>query len=54
MNEYFSMGGYAEFVWPCFFLTAVVLVWNVLAARRLHDEARAKVLHRTDTGKGGP
>jgi heme exporter protein CcmD len=54
MNGFLSMGGYAAFVWPCFFLTAVVLVWNVVAARRLHDAARRKVLSRAATGKGKP
>jgi len=52
MSGYFSMGGYAAFVWPCFLLTAIVLVWNVIAARRLHDAARIKVLRRASAAKG--
>ncbi len=36
MSEFLAMGGYAAFVWPCFLLTGIVLVWNVIAARRLH------------------
>ncbi len=52
MSEYFSMGGYAAFVWPCFLLTAIVLVWNVVAARRQHAAARSKVLRKTRTAKG--
>ena len=52
MSGYFSMGGYAAFVWPCFLLAAIVLVWNVIAARRLHDAARNKVLRRNSAGKG--
>ena len=51
MSGYVSMGGYGAFVWPCFLLTAIVLVWNVIAARRLHEAARNKVLHRTAAGK---
>ncbi len=54
MNEYFSMGGYAAFVWPCFLLTAIVLVWNVVAARRMHEATRNRILRRTDTSRGRP
>jgi heme exporter protein CcmD len=46
MSEFLSMGGYAAFVWPCFLLAAVVLAWNVFAARRLLGMARSRVLHR--------
>ena len=52
MSGYFSMGGYAALIWPCFLLTAIVLVWNVIAARRLHDAARNKVLRRASAAKG--
>jgi heme exporter protein CcmD len=51
MNEFFAMGGYAAFVWPCFLLAAIVLVWNVVAARRLLAAARNRVAHYTDAGK---
>jgi heme exporter protein CcmD len=54
MNEFFAMGGYAAFVWPCFVLAAVVLVWNAIAARRLLDAARSRVLRSNDAGKGRP
>jgi len=37
------MGGYARFVWPCFGLAGVVLVWNVWSARRYHAAARVRV-----------
>ena len=52
MSEFLSMGGYGAFVWPCFLLTGVVLIWNVVAARRLHSAARSKALRRSDIGKG--
>jgi heme exporter protein CcmD len=52
MNEFFAMGGYAAFVWPCFLLAAIVLVWNVVAARRLLNAAQNRVLRSIDTGKG--
>jgi heme exporter protein CcmD len=54
MNEFFAMGGYADFVWPCFLLAAVVLIWNAVAARRLLDSARSRVLRSIDAGKGRP
>ncbi len=54
MSGYFSMGGYAAFIWPCFLLTAIVLVWNVIAARRLHNVTRSKAWRRIGSGKGMP
>lgn len=32
--EFLAMGGYAEFVWGSFGFTALVMVFNVLSARR--------------------
>ena len=54
MSGFFAMGGYAAFVWPCFALATVVLVWNVAAARRLHATARDRALRRTTAGQGRP
>jgi len=54
MSDFLHMGGYAVFVWPCFALTAVVLGWNVLAARRLHARARARAAQRASGGRGAP
>lgn len=51
MREFLGMGGYGVFVWPCFLLAAVVLVWNVVAARRLLDAARSQVLRRSEPGR---
>jgi heme exporter protein D len=51
MSEFFAMGGYGAFVWPCFGLAALVLGWNVMAARRLHAIARRRALQRLDAGK---
>ncbi len=31
MSEFLSMGGYAVFVWPCYFLFISVLTANLLA-----------------------
>jgi heme exporter protein CcmD len=47
MNEILDMGRYGAFVWPCFALAAIVLAWNVVAARRLHAAARLQALRRT-------
>jgi len=53
MNEFFAMGGYAAFVWPCFLLATVVLVWNVVAARRLLEAARSRVVRSSNAVKDG-
>jgi heme exporter protein CcmD len=39
-NEFWSMGGYAAFVWPCFAFVAGILLWNVWSARRCLASAR--------------
>jgi heme exporter protein CcmD len=40
MNAAFwSMGGYARYVWPCFALALAVLGWNLWSARRFHERA---------------
>ena len=54
MNAFLAMGGYGAFVWPCFTLAAIVLVWNVAAARRLHATARDRALRRATAGQGRP
>jgi heme exporter protein CcmD len=44
MSDFWSMGGYARYVWPCFGISAVVLAWNVWAARRLLNAARLQAV----------
>ena len=34
MAEFFAMGGYAEYVWSCFALGLLTVVYNIVAARR--------------------
>ena len=34
MSDFLAMGGYAQFVWSAFGVTALVLVANILAARK--------------------
>jgi heme exporter protein D len=42
LADYLSMGGYADFVWPAFGVTAAVMIGLVLVSvRRLHAEERA-------------
>ena len=54
MSEFLRMGGYAAFVWPSFALAAVVVAWNVIAARRLHAAARERARGRALAGQGAP
>jgi heme exporter protein CcmD len=39
---FWSMGGYARFVWPCFGVAFAVLTWNLLSARRFLAAARRR------------
>lgn len=43
MSEYFAMGGYGLFVWPCFALTAIVLILNVILPRAHHSALRREI-----------
>lgn len=52
MTAFLRMGGYSAYVWPCIGLAIVVLVWNVIAARRQHARARERALARAATGTG--
>ncbi len=46
MSNFLSMGGYAGSVWPAIALTLGIVVWNVSAARRSFENARAQVRRR--------
>jgi len=41
---FWSMGGYARFVWPCFAFAFGVLGWNAWSARRFHVEAKKRAV----------
>lgn len=41
-NGFWSMGGYARYVWPCFGFAGVVLGWNLWSARRFATAARLR------------
>lgn len=38
-GNFWAMGGYARFVWPCIGLAIAVLAWNLWSARRYYAEA---------------
>jgi heme exporter protein D len=46
LTEFLAMGGYGAYVWPCFGLVVAVLIWNIVAAKRLHADARRQALRR--------
>jgi heme exporter protein CcmD len=41
-SGFWSMGGYARYVWPCFGFAGVVLGWNLWSARRAMAAARLR------------
>ena len=41
---FWSMGGYARYVWPCFSFAAFVVVWNLWTARAFLAAARQRAL----------
>ncbi|MBL8197580.1 MAG: heme exporter protein CcmD [Chromatiales bacterium] len=43
MSEFLAMGGYAKYVWPAFGITAIVLMVNLLAARRQLRQIRERL-----------
>jgi heme exporter protein D len=53
--EFFDMGGYAAYVWPSYALTLIVVVLNIVWARRLlarsREEARRRLAMRTGGGE---
>jgi heme exporter protein D len=52
MSEFFAMGGYAAYVWPSYGLTLVVIVLNIVWARRLLAKSREEARRRLAT-RGG-
>ncbi len=41
-GDFWSMGGYARYVWPCFGFACLVLAWNVWSARRFLAAAKLR------------
>jgi heme exporter protein D len=46
VREFLAMGGYAAYVWPCFGVTALVILANLLAARQRLRTTRARLARR--------
>jgi heme exporter protein D len=50
MSDFLNMGGYAAYVWPSYGLTLVIIVLNIVSARRLlarsREEARRRLAMR--------
>ncbi len=42
VSEFLAMGGYGLYVWISFGVTALCMVWEVLAVRRRHAVAAAE------------
>lgn len=42
MKQFWAMGGYAQYVWPCFALAGAIFAWNIWSARRYHAAARKR------------
>jgi heme exporter protein CcmD len=55
LSDFFDMGGYAVYVWPSYALTLIVVVLNIVWARRLlarsRKEARRRVAMSTEGGE---
>jgi heme exporter protein D len=46
MLKFFSMGGYAAYVWPSYAVTAVAVALNIVWARSALRSARHEALRR--------
>jgi heme exporter protein CcmD len=53
MSEFFSMGGYALFVWPAYAVTLLAIVVNVYTAHRDLQSARIEARRRVSTDSMG-
>jgi heme exporter protein CcmD len=51
LQSFFNMGGYAEYVWSAYGLTALVLLWNWWAACRSETEAQIAATRRNELAR---
>ena len=55
LSDFFDMGGYAAYVWSSYALTFIVVVLNIVWARRLlvksREEARRRLAMRAEGGE---
>jgi heme exporter protein CcmD len=49
MRHFLDMGGYAAFVWPAYAVTLVVIVLNIVWARRALARSRTDARRRLST-----
>jgi heme exporter protein D len=47
--HFLAMGGYAVYLWPCYALTAIVVAFNLAAARRSLRRAQLEARRRLET-----
>lgn len=47
MSEFLNMGGFAWFVWPCYGLTAVSMIWLIVDSWRKRAAQRATLASMT-------
>jgi heme exporter protein D len=57
LQDFLSMSGYGAYVWSCYGLTALVLIWNLWSARtQLQQQslqARRRLQAQQSTPPGG-
>ena len=41
-GDFWYMGGYARYVWPCFVFACMVLAWNLWSAKRFRVAAQSR------------
>jgi heme exporter protein CcmD len=53
-GDFWSMGGYARYVWPCYAFAGAVLGWNLWSARRSLAAARVRAGRALAMASGEP
>jgi heme exporter protein D len=53
LADFFDMGGYAAYVWSSYALTLIVVVLNIVWARRLLVKSREEARRRLAMRAGG-
>jgi heme exporter protein D len=48
MGEFLAMGGYAQYVWTAFGVTFLIVIGNVVAARRRWRTTREQLSRRVE------
>lgn len=48
MGEFLAMGGYAQYVWTAFGVTFLIVIGNVIAARRRWRATRDRLARRVE------